>query len=144
MATGLLAVNKLHASSLVVAIAAVNRTIHGRTERNFRFLTTISAYCFEHLAGLAAIHAGFASCTASRATARLIRETFFCEKFLLRSGEDEFCAAITASKSLVFHYKIPPQIYYPLEFWPATVDFPYHWNSLRRSKKHSHTEFVGL
>ena len=96
MATGLLAVNKLHASSLVVAIAAVNRTIHGRTERNFRFLTTISAYCFEHLAGLAAIHAGFASCTASRATARLIGETLFSVELLLRSREHEFLTTFTA------------------------------------------------
>ena len=101
MATGLLAVNKLHASSLVVAIAAVNRTIHGRTERNFRFLTTISAYCFEHLAGLAAIHAGFASCTASRATARLIGETLFRVEFLLAGGEGEAGSAIFADDGFV-------------------------------------------
>jgi hypothetical protein len=80
------------AALLVEAVSAVYRTIAARTERNLGFNTTS---CTGYVMHFTLLEAGvatsattvvllFASCTAFRAAARFVSETFFCEEILFR------------------------------------------------------------
>ena len=82
------------------AIAAVNRTILARFERNAGFFAARSAHSSEHLTGTTAgILAGIA---AGLAALRLVLEAAACIKFLLTGSEHEFVAALFAYQGLVF------------------------------------------
>ena len=92
------------------AVAAINRTVIARTERNLGFYATRRASYVEHFALLTGTAAEtttvvllFASSAALGATARLIGEAFLSIKFLLGCGEYELYAAIAASQVFVFH-----------------------------------------
>ncbi len=82
-------------------VAAVNRTVTGRLERNLSLCTAVSAGCGIHLTGSAVVSTGIAlllaALTAGQATARLIGETFLGEEFLLAGSEGELGATVAAS-----------------------------------------------
>ena len=80
-------------------IAAVNRTIGFRLERNLCFAATGSAYCCIHLSGSGA--AVLAGISARLASLGLILETFFSVEILLTCSEDKFCTTVFANKGLV-------------------------------------------
>lgn len=92
--------------SILEALAAVNRTIVARLERNLARLTAACTYCIKHLTCLnsACILTGIA---ARLATLRLICEAFFSIKFLLTGSENEFLSAILADQCLVVVHEIP-------------------------------------
>ena len=109
-------------TNLVVALRAVNRTITAGLEGNLGGTAALCAGYVEHLAlatGLSVVIVVAASCTASGATAGLVLEALVSIELLLGSGENEFCAALTAYQSLVFeHGKKPPKcIAYLLTTW---------------------------
>jgi hypothetical protein len=90
------------------AIAAIYCFTSGWLERNLRFDTAAAASSREHFAlltetavGTAAVHLSFTSCTAARATGRLILEAFFCVESLLGSSEIKVSAAFFAGKIFV-------------------------------------------
>ena len=88
--------------------AAVNRTITAGLERN---LGVLAAAVANHIIHLTLATVGAAIClttgsTACRATAGLVLETLVSIELLLGSGENEFCAALTANQSLVFEHGI--------------------------------------
>ena len=98
---------------LLEASTAVNRTITAGLERNLSVLTAAIADHVEHLTlatGSAAVLCT-ASCAARGATAGLILEALISVELLLRSGENELGAALTASQSLVFEHGIYPPKY---------------------------------
>ena len=103
------------------ACAAVNRTVTAGLERHLSGLAAAIADHIVHLA-LATVGATIgltAGCTASRATAGLILEALVSIELLLGSGENEFCAALTAYQSLVFeHGKYPPKCICPSDVFP--------------------------
>ena len=83
-----------------IALAAVNRSVVGRLERNFRFLAALSASRGEELfLGLSGVLSGIA---ARLAALRLVLETALSVEFLLTGGENEFLSAIFAFQCLVF------------------------------------------
>jgi hypothetical protein len=88
-----------------VTIAAVNRPVATRLERNLGFLAALSAYCGVHLvSGTVAIATVPVRlpCPAAVGTAlRLIDEAFGLEKFLFVSAESESNSAIGALKRLI-------------------------------------------
>ena len=92
---------------LAKAVSAINRTIAAWTERNLGLNTTSCAGYVMHFALLETTAATaeaaativvllLTSCTAVRATAWLVGETFLSEEVLLRSCENEFGATIAA------------------------------------------------
>src|SRR5690242_16637232 len=90
------------------AIAAVNRLVAARLERNFRYAAALAASCFEHLAPRSAVTSAvaatdrasaarsFACRTAIRASAGFVRKAFAGIKFLFVCGERERASAIDA------------------------------------------------
>ena len=87
----------LHASE---AIAAVDRTVRLRLERNTRFAAAScagSGVILSRAAGRV-----LASVTASLAALRLILEATLCIEFLLTSGENELFATLFADQCFVF------------------------------------------
>ena len=84
------------------AVAAVNRTLISRLERNFGFLAAVGADDGEHLAVLAAITVAAALVAAVAAARGLVLEAFFGVKFLFARAEDEFFTAVLAYECLVF------------------------------------------
>lgn len=92
--------------SLAETIAAVNRTVVARLERNAAGLATGSADCLEHLASAAiATRVLLASVAAGLAALRFVGEAFFREEFLLTRGKGEFLPAILADDDLVVVHK---------------------------------------
>jgi len=93
------------------AIAAVNRLVAARLERDFRYAATLTAGRFEHLAtaaataettAAAAAAAGCLTCRAAiTAAARLIGESFAGKKFLLACREWERTSAISAIECFI-------------------------------------------
>jgi heme/copper-type cytochrome/quinol oxidase subunit 3 len=99
------------ATALLEAIAAINRTVATRGERNFSGATALGANSRVHLAlaalsltSAAKVAALLARGTASRATAWLVLEAFFGIKFLFAGGEIEVYAAISTFKGFVFKH----------------------------------------
>ena len=97
------------------AITAVNRTITAGLEGNLRGGATFIADYIIHLAFTAVVAAVAVAATiraAAGATAGLILEAFFSVEGLLRTGEEEFCAALAAGKGFVgIHAShVPPLI----------------------------------
>lgn len=92
-----------------IALVAIYRLFSVRTERNLGILTTVSAYCREHLTVLARSSARvLASITAGLASLRLIHKAFLCIKLLLACGEDEFLSTVLALNGLVLvHWFLP-------------------------------------
>ena len=92
------------------ASTAIDRTISAGLERNLSGLAAAIANHVIHLTfatGSATI-LGTASRTARGATTGLILEALVGIELLLRSGENEFGAALTASQGLVFEHGIYP------------------------------------
>lgn len=91
------------------AIAAVDRTVVARLERNFARLATFGAHSVEHFAGTAVTTTGItlAGVAAGLAALRLIGETLFSEKLLLAGGECELLPAIFADDNFVLEHVIP-------------------------------------
>lgn len=81
-------------SAFVVAFTAVNRTVHGRTERYFGVFAAFGTDSVEHFTtGCSTVHACFAGSAAGRATTGLVGETLFSVEFLLGSGKNEIVTA---------------------------------------------------
>ena len=79
---------------LCIALAAINRAILTRTERNLCFLTAVCAGSSEILA---LSLTGILSCiTASLALLRIICKALLCIKLLLAGGEYELLSALIA------------------------------------------------
>ena len=93
------------------AIAAVNRLIATRLERNLSLLAAVSADRGEHLT----LRTGGAilsteRSTALRAAARLVLEALLSIERLLRRAEDELLVAITTNEGFVLiHICILPK-----------------------------------
>ena len=89
------------------ALAAIDRAILPGLEGNLRGAAATDADHFIHLT-LAAVAVATvlltAGGTASRAAAGLILEALVSIELLLRSGENEFRAALTALQGLVFEH----------------------------------------
>lgn len=96
------------------AVTAVNRTITAGLEGNLRGGATFIADYIIHLAFTAVVAVAVAATirAAAGATARLILEAFFSVESLLRTGEEEFGAALAAGKGFVgIHAShVPPLI----------------------------------
>ena len=111
------------------ALAAVNRSVAIGLERNFSFLTAVSANSCKHLTGsftciLAKVAAGLASLG-------LVLEAFLCVELLLACSEDELLSAIFALKGLVLvHWLLPhlKMVLSPVD----NFDFALTWTKLRR------------
>ena len=87
----------LHAGE---AIAAVNRAIGLRLERNTRFAAAGSAGSGVILSrATGSVLAGIAACLAAL---RLVLEATLCVEFLLTGGENELLATFFADQRLVF------------------------------------------
>ncbi|HEV3092781.1 MAG TPA: hypothetical protein VGX91_15175 [Candidatus Cybelea sp.] len=92
------------------AVAAIDRFVASRLERDFRDAAALAARRFEHLA-LASAHtasaaavrgtSGFTRCAAIRAAAGLVGEALHCEKLLFARSEWELLSAIHASEHFV-------------------------------------------
>ena len=93
-------------SAFVEAVKAVDRTVFGGLERNFRFLSAFRADRMIHLTGLGAIDAGFAGRSAVRAPLRFVREALFGVEFLLGSGEHELGTTFDTFQGLVFKHVV--------------------------------------
>ena len=95
---------------LVIAIAAVYRTISAGLERNLGGLSAAIADHIVHNALSIAVLAigSTAGSTASRAAAGLILEALVSIELLFGSGENELVAALTAGQSLVLIHGIIP------------------------------------
>ena len=98
------------------AIAAINRTIATRGERNFSGATALGTNSRMHLA-LATLAATTAEVTAlltgsaaGRATAWLVLEAFFSIELLLTRGEIKIYAAISTFKGFVFKHGISSSV----------------------------------
>ena len=89
----------LHAGE---AIAAVNRAIGLRLERDTRFAAAGSAGSGEVLSGAAG--SVLAGVTAGLAALRLILEATLCVEFLLTGSENELFATLFADQRLVFEH----------------------------------------
>ena len=93
------------------AIAAQDRPVGTRLERNLTVFPALGANCVVHLArrSIAGTASGvaLASDTAGFATLRLVREALFGEKFLLVGSKGEFLSAIFADDSFVAVHQIP-------------------------------------
>lgn len=76
------------------ALRAVYRSVVAGLERNFCFLTAVSANSCEHFLGFTACILSLV--TACLASLGLILETLFCIEFLLTCCEYEFLAAFLA------------------------------------------------
>jgi hypothetical protein len=85
-------------SAFVEAVAAVNRTIILRLERNLCLASAVSAYHSKHLAlCLLSALAGTTTLVAAVAAADwLILKAFFRVKFLFACAEDELLATVFA------------------------------------------------
>ena len=93
------------------AIAAHDRTVGAGLERNLTGFSTLCANRIVHLAGGVVTVATIAGTTVSGsaftgdpaglAALRLVRKTFFGEKFLLVGSKGEFLSAIFADDGLV-------------------------------------------
>ena len=86
------------------AVTAVNRTITAGLEGNLRGGATFIADYIIHLAFTAVVAAVAVAATiraAAGATAGLILEAFFSVEGLLRTGEEEFGAALAAGQGFV-------------------------------------------
>ena len=92
-------------SDFSVAITAIHRPITSRFERNLGILTTLGAYCGEHLTGSPVTATSLPLCFPCLSTAgtafRLVGVTFGLEKFLFFSAEGEIFSTIGTLKSLV-------------------------------------------
>lgn len=100
------------------ACTAIYRAISTGLERNLSGLSATIADHVIHLT-LATIGATILLTTrrtASGATTGLILETLVSIELLLGSGENKFCAALTANQSLVLeHEKYPPNCMCPYD-----------------------------
>ena len=76
------------------AVAAVNRAVCARLERNLARLAALGAYCIVHLTSAARV--AFARHTAGFAALRLICKVLFGVKLLLAGSKREFLSAILA------------------------------------------------
>ena len=81
---------------LAEAVAAINRTIVFRLERNLRFLSAFRADHREHLALFAVVTAAATLVAAITAASRLVLEALLRVKLLLACAEDEIFAAVLA------------------------------------------------
>jgi hypothetical protein len=89
------------------AFAAVDRTITARLDRHLGGTATAIAHHIVHRT-IAATGAAVGLTTigsASGATARLVLEAFVSVELLLRSGENELRAALTASQGFVLEHE---------------------------------------
>ena len=77
------------------ALAAVNRSVVARLERNLCFLTAVCAYGGEHFFRF--LGAVLSLVTACFASLGLVLEASFRVEFLLTCGENEFVAAFFTS-----------------------------------------------
>ena len=81
---------------LAEAVAAINRTIVFRLERNPRFLSAFRADHREHLAFLAVVTGAAALIAAVAAAGGLVLEALLRIKFLFARGEDKLLTAVFA------------------------------------------------
>jgi len=86
-------------SLLGKAVAAIDRTVVTRTERNLTLVSAGRTDSVEHLARASPVV--FVSVAASFAALRLVGKSLFLEEILLARGEHEFLAAILANQSFV-------------------------------------------
>ena len=97
-----------HHLLLSEAVAAINRTVVARFERNLAGRAARCADSVIHLAGAAgAAGVALPSVTAGLAALRFVRKTFFGEKLLLAGSKSEFLSAILADEGLVVVHEIP-------------------------------------
>ena len=82
------------------ALAAIYRSVACGLERNFSFLTAVSANCCEHFSLLAI--SIFSLVAASLASLGFILETLFCIELLFTCCEYEIFSAFLALQCLVF------------------------------------------
>ena len=96
---------------LAEALAAVDRTVILRLERDFCLFAAIGTDDLEHLA-FATLAATTALVAAIAAALRLVFKALLCVEFLFTCGENKFLAAILTCESLVLksHKKIPLNI----------------------------------
>ena len=89
---------------LAEAIAAINRAIIFRLERNLCLAAAVSADHREHLAlfALSAVTVAATLVAAITATGRLVLEALLRVKFLLACAEDELLATVLARQRFVF------------------------------------------
>ena len=87
---------------LAEAVAAINRTVILRLERNLRLLPAFCADYREHLALLAVVTGTATLVAAIAAASGRILEILLVVEFLLTNGENELLAAILARQRLVF------------------------------------------
>ena len=96
---------------LAEAIAAINRAIIFRLERNLCLAAAVSADHREHLAlfALSAVTVAATLVAAITATGRLVLEALLRVKFLLACAKDELLATVLARQRFVFksHEKNP-------------------------------------
>ena len=87
----------LFLSHFCVALAAVNRAVLTRLERNLCLAAAGSANSSKHLAFLSC--SVLARITASFASLRLVHEAFFCVELLLTSSKYKFRATFFVSNA---------------------------------------------
>ena len=94
---------------LAEAVAAINRAIILRLERDLRLLSAVRADHREHLALFAVVTGAATLVAAIAAASRLILAAFLCIKPLLACAENKILAAVLALQRLVFksHEKNP-------------------------------------
>jgi len=90
-------------SDLIVAIAAINRSVAARLKRHFGVLAAGGAFHGEHLTLTtgSTIAVGFPCLTARGTALRLVGIAFSLEELLFVSAKGEVCTAIGAGELFV-------------------------------------------
>jgi hypothetical protein len=95
----------LFISNFAIAIAAVDRFVTSRLERNFCFFSALGAYCRIHLAAVTEVTGTESLCFSCLATGKasfgFIGVTFGLEEFLFFPTECESLPTIRARKGLI-------------------------------------------
>lgn len=92
------------------AIAAIDRAVVARLERNLAVFSACGADSVKHLTvrtTSAAVRVVLACITAGLATLGLVIETLFCVELLLSGGECELLSTVLAYDSFVLEHEIP-------------------------------------